>query len=227
MINMPLIIKTKPNILLCLRAVLLSVLSIVLLVVSAPLFAQMPPSSSLDTQLLEQPDDLRLPLDSALPNNIDESFDFEKQAGVFGSITSIGSDTLATLVSLWAEQFQRIYPHVKFQIQASGSATAAQALVQGTASIGPMSRALTPIDIQRFTRRYGYPPTSLIVAIDAMAIYVEKNNPLAELNLQQIDAIFSMTRFCGGKENIRRWQQLGIGKFGDTRNIQRFGRNSA
>ncbi|MBT1450385.1 phosphate ABC transporter substrate-binding protein [Glaciecola sp. XM2] len=154
-------------------------------------------------------------------------FDYRSTPGVYGSITSIGSDTLANLVSLWAEQFQRLYPHVKFQIQASGSATASQALTQGTASIGPMSRALTLTEIQRFTRQYGYPPTSLIVAIDAMAIYVEKNNPLQQLSLEQIDAIFSMTRFCGGAREIRTWQALNIGKFGQTRTIQVFGRNSA
>ncbi|WP_395344856.1 phosphate ABC transporter substrate-binding protein [Ningiella sp. W23] len=159
----------------------------------------------------------------------DEQFDDEYRAtpGVYGNITSIGSDTLANLVSLWAERFQRFYPHVKFQIQASGSATASQALTQGTASIGPMSRELTPSEIQAFTQRYGYPPTVLIVAIDAMAIYVEKNNPLSRLSVQQVDAIFSMTRFCGAPARIDRWRQLGIDKFGDNRKIQVFGRNSA
>ncbi|WP_371194156.1 PstS family phosphate ABC transporter substrate-binding protein [Glaciecola sp. SC05] len=180
-----------------------------------------------DNQIEQTTPDLRVPLSSTADANISGEFLYHSTPGVFGSITSIGSDTLATLVSLWAEQFQTLYPHVKFQIQASGSATASQALTQGTASIGPMSRALTPVEIQGFTRRYGYPPTSLIVAIDAMAIYVEKNNPLTELSMQQIDAIFSVTRFCGGKNNIRRWQQLGIGKFGENRAIQVFGRNSA
>jgi phosphate transport system substrate-binding protein len=153
--------------------------------------------------------------------------DYRATPGVYGSITSIGSDTLASLISLWAEHFQRLYPHVKFQIQASGSATASQALTQGSASIGPMSRALTLTEIQRFTRQYGYPPTSLIVAVDAMAIYIEKNNPLEQLTLAQVDAIFSMTRFCGGPESIKTWEQLGITKFGPARNIQVFGRNSA
>lgn len=155
------------------------------------------------------------------------SFEYHSTPGVYGSITSVGSDTLATLVSLWAERFQTLYPHVKFQIQAAGSATASQALTQGTASIGPMSRAFTPTEIQRFTAKYGYPPTTLIVGIDAMAIYVEKNNPLTTLSIEQIDAIFSMTRFCGAKAPIRRWPELGIGKFGKIRDIQVFGRNSA
>ncbi|MFC4700402.1 PstS family phosphate ABC transporter substrate-binding protein [Glaciecola siphonariae] len=172
-------------------------------------------------------DEVRIPLGIEAPSEPLKIYPYHSTPGVYGSITSIGSDTLATLISLWAEQFQTLYPHVKFQIQASGSATASQALTQGTASIGPMSRALTPNEIQRFTRKYGYPPTSLIVAIDAMALYVEKNNPLSRLSLAQIDAIFSMTRFCGSPSPLSRWQQLGIGKFGDTRRIELFGRNSA
>jgi phosphate transport system substrate-binding protein len=189
--------------------------------------AQATVPTQIEQSIKQEDDTKRLSLSSARTRQITNTANFDATPGVYGSITSIGSDTLATLVSLWAERFQSLYPHVKFQIQASGSATASQALTQGTASIGPMSRALTPDEIQRFTRKYGYPPTSLIVAVDAMAIFVEKNNPLSHLSLAQIDALFSMTRFCGESKAIRQWQDLGVGKFGDSRNIELFGRNSA
>lgn len=148
-------------------------------------------------------------------------------AGVYGTITSVGSDTLATLMALWAEDFQRIYPHVRIQIQATGSSTAAQALTQGTATIGPMSRALSARETNAFINKHGYPPTVLAVAIDAMAIFVEKNNPLTSISLAQIDALFSVTRYCGAPQSIERWQQLGVDKFGPDERIQLFGRNSA
>lgn len=151
----------------------------------------------------------------------------ESLAGVYGSISSVGSDTLATLISLWSEQFKTVYPHVKFQIQASGSATAPQALTQGTATIGPMSRALTATEISRFTQKYGYPPTTLIVAVDAIAIYVEKNNPLQSLTLQEVDALFSVTRFCGSSKKIDTWTDIGVTKFGENREVLLYGRNSA
>jgi phosphate transport system substrate-binding protein len=151
----------------------------------------------------------------------------ESLAGVYGSISSVGSDTLATLISLWSEQFKTVYPHVKFQIQASGSATAPQALTQGTATIGPMSRALTATEISRFTQKYGYPPTTLIVAVDAIAIYVEKNNPLQSLTLQEVDALFSVTRFCGSSNKIDTWTDIGVTKFGENREVLLYGRNSA
>jgi phosphate transport system substrate-binding protein len=147
--------------------------------------------------------------------------------GVSGTITSVGSDTLANLMSLWSEAFKRRYPHVKFQLQASGSATAPQALTQGTATVGPMSREPTVDEISRFTRKFGYSPTTLKVAVDAIAIFVEHNNPLQALNLKQIDALFSVTRLCGESNRLDTWNQLEIGKFGSNRKIITFGRNSS
>ena len=156
------------------------------------------------------------------PANIDDIV-----PGVSGTITSVGSDTLANLMSLWSQAFKRRYPHVKFQLQASGSATAPQALTQGTATIGPMSREPTVDEISRFTRKFGYSPTTLKVAVDAIAIFVERNNPLQALSLAQIDALFSVTRLCGASDRLDTWDQLDIGKFGANRNIIAFGRNSS
>lgn len=153
--------------------------------------------------------------------------DYRSTPGVYGTITSVGSDTLAGLMAIWAQRFKEIYPHVNFQIQATGSATASQALTQGTAGIGPMSRVLSTQEIANFTNVHGYQPTALIVAIDAIAVYAEKNNPIERLSLSQVDGLFSATRLCGAKQAISLWQQLGIDKFGESRKVQLFGRNSA
>ncbi len=166
-------------------------------------------------------------LPDTIPTNLAELSNQESLAGVYGSLSSVGSDTLATLISLWSERFKTAYPHVKFQIQASGSATAPQALTQGTATIGPMSRAMTASEISRFTQKYGYPPTALIVAVDAIAIYVEKNNPIESLTLQQVDGLFSETRFCGSSKKLDTWTDIGVTKFGENREVLLYGRNSA
>lgn len=181
-------------------------------------------SSQIDT-LTNKEHSIQLP--DVTPVDLASLTKKESLAGVYGSISSVGSDTLATLISLWSEQFKTVYPHVKFQIQASGSATAPQALTQGTATIGPMSRALTAAEISRFTQKYGYPPTTLIVAVDAIAIYVEKNNPLQSLTLQEVDALFSVTRFCGSSKKIDTWTDVGVNKFGKNREVLLYGRNSA
>lgn len=213
----------------------LALITLVLMLIASSAFGQVSdnknqarnPSQVATKSIVESAQEQRLTLRDNDTQSTPSNTPYYATPGVYGSITSIGSDTLATLISLWAERFQALYPHVKFQIQASGSATASQALTQGTASIGPMSRALNPSEIQAFTRKYGYPPTSIIVAVDAMAIYVEKNNPLSKMTLEQVDAVFSMTRFCGGSKAIGQWHDLGVNKFGDNRNIELFGRNSA
>lgn len=151
---------------------------------------------------------------------------YERKPGVAGKITSVGSDTLANLMTLWSQEFKSLYPDVKFQIQASGSSTAPPALTEGTATIGPMSRELKPSEIQAFIRAHGYPPTVIQVALDAIAIFVERRNPLPGLTLSEVDAIFSATRFCGGEEAITHWSQLGVDTYGNGAPIRLFSRNS-
>ena len=152
--------------------------------------------------------------------------DYVAASGVAGVLSSAGSDTLANLMTLWAESFKRIYPSVRMQVQAAGSSTAPPALVEGTATLGPMSRAMKDRELQSFENRYGYPPTAIPVAIDAVAIYVHKDNPLVGLTLPQVDAIFSANRRCGAQQRIARWGQLGLPGFWERRHIQMFGRNS-
>lgn len=158
-------------------------------------------------------------VDSALPA-------YEKTSGVSGNLSSVGSDTLANLMTLWAEEFKRVYPNVNVQIQAAGSSTAPPALTEGTSNLGPMSRLMKDNEIEAFESRRGYKPTPIAVAIDALAVFVHKDNPLAGLTLQQTDAIFSSTRTCGGAEDIVNWGQLGLAGAWATRGIQLYGRNS-
>ena len=121
-------------------------------------------------------------VDSAIPV-------YESTSGVSGNLSSVGSDTLANLMTLWAEDFKRVYPNVNIQIQAAGSSTAPPALTERTANIGPMSREMKDNEIEAFESRYGYKPTAVPVAIDALAVYVHKDNPIEGLSLPQVDAV--------------------------------------
>src|SRR5512139_2369518 len=116
---------------------------------------------------------------------------YQRVSGVAGNLSSVGSDTLANLMTLWTEAFKREYPNVNIQVQAAGSSTAPPALTEGTANFGPMSRAMTDKEIQEFETRHGYKPTVFRVAMDALAVYVHKDNPIESLTLAQVDAIFS------------------------------------
>jgi phosphate transport system substrate-binding protein len=152
--------------------------------------------------------------------------DYERASGVSGNFSSVGSDTLANLMTLWAEEFKRFYPNVNIQIQAAGSSTAPPALTEGTANMGPMSREMKDNEIEAFENKYGYKPTAIPVAIDALAVFVHKDNPIEGLTMAQVDAIFSSTLRCGHDQLIENWGQLGLAGAWERRDLQLFGRNS-
>ena len=151
---------------------------------------------------------------------------YEKTSGVSGNLSSVGSDSLANLMTLWAEEFKKNYPNVNIQIQAAGSSTAPPAMTEGTANMGPMSRPMKDSEIQAFEEKYGYKPTAVPVAIDALAVFVHKDNPIQSLSIEQVDAIFSSTRLCGGEKDITTWGDLGLSGEWAAKPLQLFGRNS-
>ncbi|WP_275505128.1 PstS family phosphate ABC transporter substrate-binding protein [Candidatus Marithrix sp. Canyon 246] len=152
--------------------------------------------------------------------------DYKVVSGISGKISSVGSDTLANLMTFWSEAFKRYYSNVDIQIQAAGSSTAPPALIEGTSNLGPMSRKMKDGEIEAFEKKYGYTPTAIRVAIDALAVYVHHDNPIEALKISQIDAIFSSTRKCGNKDDISNWGQLGLAGDWANREIQVYGRNS-
>ncbi len=152
---------------------------------------------------------------------------YQKTSGVSGNLNSVGSDTMNNLMTLWAEMFLKMYPNVKVQVEGKGSSTAPPALIAGTAQFGPMSRAMRATEVDQFESKYGYKPTQLRTSYDALAVYVNKDNPLEKLSLAQVDAVFSKTRRKGYKQNVTTWGQLGLTGDWSSRPISLYGRNSA
>lgn len=159
-------------------------------------------------------------VDPALPAYV-------KVSGVSGTLNSIGSDTMNNLMTLWAEGFAKFYPNVKVQVEGKGSSTAPPALISQTAQVGPMSRAMKESERDQFEARFGYKPTEIRSAIDALAVYVNKDNPIASLSLPQVDAIFSKTRRLGYPNELKLWGDLGLTGPWANRRISLYGRNSA
>jgi phosphate transport system substrate-binding protein len=152
---------------------------------------------------------------------------YNKTSGVSGSLSSVGSDTLNNLMTLWAEGYKKEYPNVRIQIEGKGSTTAPPALIQGTSQIGPMSRTMKAEEIDAFEKKYGYKPTAIRVAVDGLAVFVNKDNPVKCLSMQQVDAIFSKGRACGGK-GVANWGQAGVTQAGwASQPFSLYGRNSA
>jgi phosphate transport system substrate-binding protein len=163
----------------------------------------------------------------ATANDLDPRYPaYQSKSGVSGTVKSIGSDTLNNLMTLWAEGFNKAYPGVKIEIEGKGSSTAPPALIAGTAAFGPMSRPMRPTEIDGFEKKYGYKPTEVRVAVDALAVFVHKDNPIKCLSLSQVDGIFSSSRNSGAPDIVK-WDQLGLGGEYAGKPISLFGRNSA
>ncbi len=151
---------------------------------------------------------------------------YQKSSGVSGNVNSVGSDTMNNMMTLWAEAFIKMYPNVKVQVEGKGSSTAPAALIAGTAQFGPMSRVMRATEIDQFENKYGYKPTQNRTSYDALAVYVNKDNPLEKLTLAQVDAVFSKSRRRGGKD-AKTWGDLGLTGDWAARPISLYGRNSA
>jgi phosphate transport system substrate-binding protein len=152
---------------------------------------------------------------------------YKSATGVSGTIKGVGSDTMNNLMALWGEDFRKSYPNVNIEVEGKGSSTAPPALIGGTSTFGPMSRVMKSQEIDEFEAKYGYKPTALRAAIDMLAVYVHKDNPIEFLTLQQVDAIFSNSRKGGHPADVTTWGQLGLtGEWAD-KPISLYGRNSA
>jgi phosphate transport system substrate-binding protein len=152
---------------------------------------------------------------------------YTPEATVSGNLNSVGSDTMNNLMTLWAEGFARFHPGVRIQVEGKGSSTAPPALIAGTAQIGPMSREMKDTEIDAVEAKYGFPPTQLATSIDVLAVYVNKDNPIASLSLPEVDAAFSKTRRGGFANNVTTWGQLGVKGEWAAKPLSLYGRNSA
>ncbi|MCY4383771.1 MAG: PstS family phosphate ABC transporter substrate-binding protein [Nitrospinae bacterium] len=170
--------------------------------------------------LVAQPAGAALMVDKKLPA-------YKATSGVSGNVKSVGSDTLNNLMTLWAEGFRRSYPDVKIEIEGKGSSTAPPALIAGTSNFGPMSRAMKSKEVDAFEKKFGYKPGRIRVAVDALAVFTNKDNPLKCLSLPQVDAIFSKTRKGGMRSDVATWGQLGLEGMWASKPISVYGRNSA
>jgi len=152
---------------------------------------------------------------------------YAKVEGLRGTLNAAGSDTMLELQTLMAEEFRKLYPQVQIQVEGKGSSTAPPALIEGTAQLGDMSRKMKNEEVDVFESKFGYEPTRFDVALDTLAVFVNKDNPIKSLTLQQVDAIFSKSRKCGFTSDVSLWGQLGLTGNWGTAPISLYGRNAA
>ncbi len=138
--------------------------------------------------------------------------------GVSGSLRSVGADTMEKITRNWIEGFTKIYPGVKFSMEAKASGTAGPALVEGSADLGPIAREMLPNEAAPFVKKFGYQPFAIRVAggayrtpgkTHAIAFLVNAKNPIEKLTYAQLDAMYSSTR-KRGHADVKTWGDVGL-----------------
>jgi phosphate transport system substrate-binding protein len=153
--------------------------------------------------------------------------DYKAKGSIEGRLKSVGSDTMNDLMAYWSQDFAVVYPDVRVETEGKGSGTAIPAIIQGTADIGPMSRDITKQESAEFKAKFGYDPTQVKTAIDMLAVFVHKDNPIESLSFEQLDAIFSVARKRGYESEIRTWGELGLTGDWAKKPISLYGRDPA
>lgn len=146
--------------------------------------------------------------------------------GLEGRLVMKGSDSMDPLVRLWVTEFTKRQPGVQFDVTSHGSGTAPPALMAGESDLGHMSREMTADEISAFAARKGHPPTRVIVAVDALGIFVHPSNPLKRVLIAQIDAIYSQKRLGGWELSLETWGHLGVRGDWRKRDIHIYGRDA-
>ncbi len=115
-----------------------------------------------------------------------------------------GSDTMVNLAQAWAEAYAKVAPDVDVEVSGGGSGVGIAALEKGTVDIADASRNMKPEEMETARKDTGKEPREFIVGYDALAIYVNKANPMNEITLDQIAQIYEE----GG--TITKWTDLGV-----------------
>ncbi len=163
---------------------------------------------------------------------------------VAGAFTIEGSDTMQPIVAKIASAFREWQPDIKIAVQGGGTNMALLGFLQDQSTIRrgdgspkgghhvsggiallAASRPLTENERKDFRSRYGYDVTEIPIALDAIAVYVNRQNPIDGLALEQLDAIFSKDRKRGLQEEITTWGQLGLKDDWSQQPIHRYGQD--
>jgi phosphate transport system substrate-binding protein len=144
---------------------------------------------------------------------------YRPQQSVSGTIRVWGNPYIPELVQAWEDGFRKHHPGVEFQTNLKGTEAAMAGLYGNIADVVLVGREAYKAELAAFEERFGYPPTGFRITAGsyatphktfALMVYVHKDNPLAKLNFQQLDALYGAERRRGAKEQIKTWGQLGL-----------------
>lgn len=123
---------------------------------------------------------------------------------------AVCSHDMEPLMLLWGELLQKVDPQFKLDIRSSVATDVAKALIEGRSQLAPINREFKPEELAAFTTRWGYAPTRLAIGVDALVVLVQKNNPVKEIRIDQLDAIWTTSRLNGAPKDIQVWGDMGL-----------------
>jgi phosphate transport system substrate-binding protein len=115
-----------------------------------------------------------------------------------------GSDTLVNLVQAWAEHYATVRPSVSVQVAGGGSGVGIAGLIDGILDIAAAGREIKADEAHRATSHNGSTPQEYTIALDALAVYVNHQNPLDAISMQELAEIY------GERGGLEKWSQLGV-----------------
>ena len=130
---------------------------------------------------------------------------YQRVSDLTGALSVAGSETMKPLTEAWSAKLRQLYPGLSIKVESRGSETGLAALLEGKVQIAAMSRRMTQQEIVEFTREFGYEPTEVPVAVDALAVFVHKDNPIQGLSIAEVDAVFSKERRRGLEYPVNVW----------------------
>jgi len=153
--------------------------------------------------------------------------------GLKGKLVVVGSDTMQLVLSKFGKEFRRWYPDVTVSVETEGSPAGFEQFLEwsstvhgnGRSMLMAYSHPLEPERIKEFTVKMGYGPMEIEVALGAVTLYVHESNPLRELTLEKVDAMFGTTRKRGAPSDLTRWGQLGLRGEWEQKPIHLYGRD--
>jgi len=133
---------------------------------------------------------------------------YERVNDLTGTLAVSGSDTMKPLTESWSAKLRHLYPGLSIKVESKGSETGLAALLEAKIQIAAMSRRITQQEVVEFKREFGYEPTEVPVAVDALAVFVHKDNPIEGLSLAELDAVFSNERRRGLPYPVNLWGEV-------------------
>jgi phosphate transport system substrate-binding protein len=135
---------------------------------------------------------------------------YQASVEVRGPIDLLGTDALSELGDEWSMGFRKFHPEANLIFRPKLTKEAVKAFQDGTSLLILTAREFTSEEMQAFQAKYGYQPMRIPICLDANIVFVNKNNPLTSISMEQLDAIYSKTRLSGAKAPALVWGDLGL-----------------